>query len=315
MSRYLITGGAGFIGSNLTERLLKDGQEVRILDNFESGQRKNVEPFGNDIELIEGDIRDVDLVTQSMQGIDYVLHQAALGSVPRSIKNPVETNDVNANGTLNILIAARDAGVKKLVFASSSSIYGPTEVLPKVENMPPNPVSPYALSKYAGEKYCQLFYELYGLPTVCLRYFNIFGPRQDPNSQYAAVVPKFTMALLEEQPPIIFGDGEQSRDFTYIENAIQANLLAAKSSDQASGKVFNVGCGTRITLNELFQSIARLTGTNIAPEHTETREGDVRHSLADIEQAKSLLGYNPEISIEEGLERTVAWYQSGSPVA
>jgi UDP-glucose 4-epimerase len=307
---FLVTGGAGFIGSNLVERLLQQGHRVRVLDNFDSGRRENLEEFSDDVELIEGDLRDLDTVKKSVQGVSVVLHQAALGSVPRSIEDPATTNDVNANGTLNMLLAARDADVERFVFASSSSIYGPTEELPKHEAMPPNPVSPYALSKYSGEKYCQLFYKLYGLPTVALRYFNIFGPRQDPNSQYAAVVPLFATHMMAGTQPLIFGDGEQSRDFTYIENAIQANLLAANSTEKAFGKVCNVGCGYRITLNELAQNLADLIGVEHNPTYTEPRIGDVKHSLAAIEDAKSFLDYEPAIDITEGLKRTVDWYRA-----
>lgn len=306
---YLVTGGAGFIGSHLVEELVKQGQGVRVIDNLSTGKKENIKPFLEKIEFTEGDIRDLELVRAAMDGVDYVLHQAAVPSVPRSVKDPLISNSVNVEGTLNILVAARDADVKRVVYASSSSVYGDTPVLPKHEDMKQEPRSPYAVSKLGGELYCQAFYHVYGLETVALRYFNVFGPRQDPKSQYAAVVPKFITALLHVETPTIFGDGEQSRDFTYIENVVAANLLATKASGVA-GEVFNIACGERITINELACMLADIIGVNIEPEHTPPRPGDVLHSLADISKAKELLGYEVKVSTPEGLEQTVEWYKS-----
>lgn len=309
MTRSLVTGGAGFIGSNLVERLLHEGHEVRVLDNYETGNKDNLTEFLNDIELFEGDIRDAALVKRAISGADFVFHQAALSSVPRSIADPIASNAVNVDGTLNVLMAAREANVQKVVYASSSSIYGPTEVLPKEESMPPNPISPYALAKFAGEKYCQIFSDLYDLPTVCLRYFNIFGPRQDPKSEYAAVVPLFITNLLSGQPIQIYGNGEQSRDFTYIENAINANLLAATASKEADGEIFNVGCNARATLNTLVNLMGELIGIEVSPEYHPPRLGDVKHSLADVSKAQRLLNFNPKVDLKQGLEHTIDWFQ------
>ncbi len=306
---YLVTGGAGFIGSHLVEELVKQGEDVRVLDNLSTGKKKNIEPFLSKIEFVEGDIRELELVKKAMDGVDYVLHQAAVPSVPRSVKDPLTSNSANVEGTLNVLIAARDAGVKRVVYASSSSVYGDTPVLPKHEEMKQAPRSPYAVSKLAGELYCQAFYHVYGLETVALRYFNVFGPWQDPESQYAAVVPKFITALLHSEPPMIFGDGEQSRDFTYIENVVEANLLAAKAPGVAA-EVCNIACGERITINELARMLAEIIGVNIEPEHTPPRSGDVRDSLADISKAKRLLGYEGAVAVREGLEQTVEWYKN-----
>lgn len=307
---YLVTGGAGFIGSHIVERLVREGHKVRVIDNLSTGNKENIEPFVEEIEFIEGDIRDLELVREAMEGVDYVLHQAAVPSVPRSVKDPLMTNAANVDGTLNILITARDTGVKRVVYASSSSAYGDAPILPKHEEMKPEPRSPYAVSKLAGELYCQAFYHVYGLETVALRYFNVFGPRQDPESQYAAVVPKFIMALLSGEPPTIFGDGEQSRDFTYIENVVEANLLAAEAPD-AAGEVFNIACGERITVNELTRLLAEIAGANpeLKPEYAPQRPGDVRHSLADISKAGRLLGYEVKVSASEGLKQAVEWYR------
>jgi len=308
---YLVTGGAGFIGSHLVERLLKEGHRVRVIDDLSTGKKENIKPFLGEIEFIKGDIRDLELVRETMEGVDYVLHQAAVPSVPRSVKDPLTTNVANVDGTLNILIAARDAGVKRVVYASSSSIYGDTPNLPKHEGMRPEPRSPYAASKLAGELYCQAFYSVYGLETVALRYFNVFGPRQDPESQYAAVVPRFITALLQGRPPTIFGDGEQSRDFTYVENVVEANLLAAKAPGVA-GEVFNIACGGQITVNELARLLVEIVGVNpqLKPRYAPPRPGDVRHSLADISKVRELLGYEVKVSTREGLERTVEWYKN-----
>ena len=288
---------------------MKQGQRVRVIDNLSTGKKKNIKPFLEEIEFIEGDIRDLGLVRKTMDRVEYVFHEAAVPSVPRSVKDPLTSNSVNVEGTLNILIAARDAGVKRVVYASSSSVYGDTPVLPKHEDMKQEPRSPYAVSKLGGELYCQAFYHVYGLETVALRYFNVFGPWQDPKSQYAAVVPKFITSLLHGEPPTIFGDGEQSRDFTYIENVIEANLLAAKAPGVA-GEVFNIACGTRITINQLASILDELLAVSVAVEHTSPRPGDVRDSLADISKAIKLLGYGAEVSTREGLARTVKWYQN-----
>ncbi len=309
MARYLITGGAGFIGSHLARTLLSLGEEVVVLDDLSTGKRENLGDIMDRVKLIVGDICDIGRVKEAMEGIDYVFHQAAVVSVPRSIDEPVRTNEVNVDGTLNCLLVARDVKAKRFVFAASSSAYGDSPKLPKHEDMTPRPLSPYGVSKLVGEMYCRVFYEVYGLPTVSLRYFNIFGPYQDPHSQYAAVVPIFITRLLKGESPQVFGDGEQSRDFTYIDNAVQANLLATRS-DKADGKTINVACGTQYTLNELAKNLKRLTGSDIDPTHDEPRAGDIKHSLGDISRASSLLGYSPKISFEEGLERTVAWFKS-----
>jgi nucleoside-diphosphate-sugar epimerase len=306
MSVYLVTGGAGFIGSNIVEELVRRGERVRILDNFSTGKRENVVPFQEGIELIEGDLRHLDTVRSATEGIDYILHQGALPSVQKSIDNPLDTDESNVRGTLNLLVAARDAGVKKVMYASSSAIYGDTPTLPKTEEMKPAPLSPYAVSKLAGEHYCQVFYQVYGLETVALRYFNVFGPKQDPTSQYAAVIPKFVTAMLRGEQPVIYGDGEQSRDFSYVTNVVQANLLAA-TAPGVGGQVFNIACGQRYNLLELVATINRILGTDIAPVHTAPRVGDVRHSLADIVRAREMLGYQVEVEFEEGLRRLIAW--------
>ena len=308
MAFFLVTGGAGFIGSHIIEELLRRKHRVRVLDNFSTGKRENLEVFLPKIDLVEGDIRDSVTVKEAVRGVDYALHQAALASVPRSIDNPLETNEVNIQGTLNLLVAAKDAQVKRFVLASSSSVYGPALRLPKRELMKPNPVSPYAITKLTGEKYCQAFFNLYGLETVCLRYFNVFGPRQDPNSQYAAVVPRFILAMLDHRSPTIYGDGEQSRDFSYVSNVVEANILAC-TAPEAVGQVINVACGERYTVNELFACLRRLLGVDLSPQHVDSRLGDVRHSLADISRAGKFIGYRPRVTIEEGLERTVTWFK------
>jgi nucleoside-diphosphate-sugar epimerase len=310
VSKVLVTGGAGFIGSNLTEALLKKGHRVRVVDNFSSGKKENLifnEQYST-LEMIEGDIRDFTLCQRVMKDIEYVFHQAALPSVQRSVEDPLNSNSVNVEGTLNILISARDARVKKVIYASSSSIYGDTPTLPKKEDMPPNPLSPYALQKYVGEKYCWLFFQLYGLETISLRYFNIFGPKQDPTSIYSAVIPKFIDALVKGDPPIIFGDGEQSRDFTYIDNVVQANLLAM-ATDHLNGEVVNIACGKRISLKQLLTILKDILGSKVCPEYQEPRIGDVKHSLADISKGKKLLNYVPQVETEVGLKRTVEFFQ------
>lgn len=307
MMRYLITGGGGFIGSHLVEAALRRGRQVRVLDNFSTGRRENLRPFLADVELIEGDVRSAADVERAVSGVEVVLHQAALPSVPRSIQDPLTTNDVNVTGTLNVLHAARKAGVQRVVYASSSSVYGDTPTLPKVETMPSNPMSPYAVSKLAGEQYGKAFAQVYGLETVALRYFNIFGPRQDPTSQYSAVIPKFITQMLRSERPIIYGDGEQSRDFTYIGNAVQANLLAAEA-DGVGGLIANCACGATATLNQLVASLNGILGMDLVPEYTDPRSGDIRHSFADITLAKEKLEYEPEVNLLEGLERTVSFF-------
>jgi UDP-glucose 4-epimerase len=310
MSRILVTGGAGFIGSNLTEALLKQGHWVWVLDNFSTGKRENL-VFDKEypsLEIIDGDIRDLAICRKVMKDIEVVFHQAALPSVQRSVEDPLISNSVNVEGTLNILLSSRDTGVKRLIYASSSSIYGDTPTLPKQEEMPPNPLSPYALQKYIGEHYCRLFFQLYGLETVSLRYFNVFGPKQDPNSIYSAVIPRFIDALLEGHPPIVFGDGEQSRDFTYIDNVIQANLLAMHV-DRLNGEPINIACGKRTSLNQLLAILYDIFGTKVSPIYQEPRKGDVRHSLADIRKGKQILNYEPNVGIEAGLKKTVEYFK------
>jgi UDP-glucose 4-epimerase len=303
MKRVIVTGGAGFIGSNLAEYLYSQGYHVIILDDFHTGNPANISSILklDDVEFIEGSIMDTDLLQRVFEGIDYIFHQAAIPSVPRSIDNPEASHMVNATGTLNVLQSARKAGVKKVVYASSSSVYGDTPVLPKLEDMPTKPMSPYAVSKLTGEQYCQVFTYVYGLPTASLRYFNVYGPKQDPNSQYAAVIPKFITRIARGESPIIYGDGEQSRDFTYIKDVLKANLLAATS--EATG-VYNIGRGERNTINRLVEIITNLMDSNIKPIYEKPRPGDVLHSLADITRARSF-GYNPAYSLEEGLKETI----------
>lgn len=305
---YLVTGGAGFIGSHIVERLVREGHNVRVLDNLVSGHESNLDSFRGGLELIRGDIRDAQLVKEATKGVDVVFHEAALGSVPRSVADPVTTHDVNITGTLNVLLAARDAGAKRVVYASSSSVYGETPVLPKVEEMTPQPLSPYALSKLAGEHYASVFNHVYGFEIVALRYFNIFGPRQDPESQYAAVIPRFITALLEGKPPVVYGDGLQSRDFTYVENVVNANLKAAEAEGVA-GRAFNVACGGRYTLLDLLTRVKEILGSDIEPVHEAARPGDVRDSQASVEAAKRAFGYSVSVDFEEGLRRTVDWYR------
>lgn len=308
MERYLVTGGAGFIGSNIAEELVNREAEVRVIDNFLTGKRENIAAFLDKIEFIEGDIRDFEICRRALKEVDFVLHQAALPSVPRSIEDPLLANDINIKGTLNLLLASKEAKVQKFVFATSSSVYGEDPRLPKKEDMVPKPLSPYALTKLVGEMYCQIFNQLHGISTICLRYFNIFGPRQDPFSQYAAVIPNFINITLNGENPVIFGDGGQSRDFTYVANVVEANILAAKAHD-VSGAVINIACGERTTVNSLADKINEILDGNIKPIHDKPRPGDVRHSFADISKAKKILKYTPRISFREGLERTIRWYQ------
>lgn len=304
MAQYLVTGAAGFIGSNICEELLRRGEQVRALDNLATGRKSNIEPFLDQIEFIQGDINDTQMLAEAMSGIDYVLHQAALPSVPRSVEDPLAAHEANATGTLKVLIAARDVGVKRVVFASSSSVYGESLTLPKREDMPTQPLSPYAVNKLAGEEYCKVFARVYGLPAVALRYFNVFGPRQDPKSQYAAAIPGIAAAMLRGQAPTIYGDGLQTRDFTYVSNVVNANLLAC-DRDDAVGLAINVACGQRISLLDLVGQLNTLLGTHIEPIFAPERAGDVKHSLADISLAESTLGYRTEVDFNEGLARTL----------
>ncbi len=307
MASYLVTGGAGFIGSHIVEALVERNESVVVLDNLSTGKAENLADWRSRLTFIEGDLRDMDMVRKACRGADYVLHQGALPSVPRSIADPVASNEVNVTGTLNVLVAAREAGVRRVVYAGSSSAYGDTPTLPKRESMPANPLSPYAITKYTGELYCQVFPRLYGLETVVLRYFNVFGPRQDPASQYAAVIPKFITALQRGEAPAIYGDGEQSRDFTYVGNVVAANLLAC-TAPGAVGQVINIACGARITLNKLVEILRGILGADCVPQYAPARPGDVKHSLADTTRATELLGYTVSVPLEEGLARTAQWF-------
>ncbi len=303
--RYVVTGGAGFIGSHLVEHLARRGDDVVVVDDFSTGKRENIAAWLDSIELVEGSITDPYVCARAIAGADYVLHQAALPSVPRSIKDPVASHAVNATGTLNVLIAARDAGVKRVVYAASSSAYGNTPELPKREEMVARPLSPYAVAKLSGEQYCRAFHASFQVPTVALRYFNVFGPRQDPTSQYAAVVPKFITLALANEAPTIFGDGNQTRDFTNVANVVRANLLACEAGPAAFGEVFNVGCGERISVNELWQRIRTLTGAEVDARHEPSRTGDVRDSLASLDRIRAILGYEPVVSVTQGLAALV----------
>jgi UDP-glucose 4-epimerase len=307
VAHYLVTGGAGFIGSNIIERLGELGEQVRVLDDFSTGKRENIAPWLDRIELIAGDIRDLETVRRAVTGADYVLHQAALPSVAWSVDDPSRTHDVNATGTLNLLVASRDAGVKRLVYASSCAVYGDGPELPKREDMPTDPISPYAVSKLVGENYCRAFGQVYDLETVCLRYFNVFGPRQDPACQYAAVIPKFITAMLNGEQPVVYGDGLQSRDFVYVGNVVAANLLACHSPGSVGG-VFNVACGARFTLLDLLEALEHITGRPAQPRFDLPQPGDVRHSVAAIDKARDWLNYAPRVGFEEGLRQTVDFY-------
>jgi nucleoside-diphosphate-sugar epimerase len=311
MALFVVTGGGGFIGSNLVEAILAKGDAVRVLDNFETGRRENLAAASSwakagagSFELLEGDIRDMATCRQAVTGADYVLHQAAIPSVQRSVKDPVASNGVNVSGTLNLLVASRDEKVKRFVMASSSSLYGESETLPKVETMAPAPISPYGLQKLAGETYCGIFHRLYGLPAIALRYFNVFGPRQDPTSEYSAVIPLFITAIKRQARPTIYGDGEQTRDFSHIANVVQANLRACEAGPDAHGGAFNIACGERISLNELVKILGEFAGRKVEPLYAPHRPGDIKHSLASIEKAQRLLGYRPEILVRDGLRRT-----------
>jgi UDP-glucose 4-epimerase len=307
MSTFLVTGGTGFIGSNLTVALVKLGHKVKVLDNFSTGNLDNLQPVLEEIEVQKGDLRSLSDVRRAVAGVEVVFHQGALPSIPRSIADPLTTNDVNVSGTLNVFLASRDAGVRRVVYASSSSVYGENNVLPKHESMPSRPMSPYAATKLTGEVYGKIYYELYGLETVGLRYFNVFGPRQDPESEYAAVIPRFIDMLLKRKPPVVYGDGEQSRDFTFIDDVVRANLMSRQAAG-AAGEIFNIACGNRITLNELLRGLMNITGSKVDVIYSETRPGDVKHSMASIKKASEVLGYFPKTGIEEGLRLTIEWF-------
>jgi nucleoside-diphosphate-sugar epimerase len=313
MATYLVTGGAGFIGSHLVEELVRRGERVRVVDNLSTGKRHNIAPLPS-VEFVEGDLADLEVARRTVAGIDYVLHQAAIPSVPRSVQDPITSNRANIDGSLNILVAARDAGVKRLVYAGSSSAYGDTPTLPKIETMPTAPLSPYALQKLVAEQYCQMFTRLYGLETVTIRYFNVFGPRQDPSSPYSGVISLFISALCEGRQPTIYGDGEHTRDFTYVANVVDG-VLRACTAPGASGEIINVATGGRISLNTLFKTICDLVKASVEPIYAPPRPGDVKDSQADISKARRVLGYEPIVSFEEGLARTVAWYRDSHVTA
>jgi nucleoside-diphosphate-sugar epimerase len=308
MAQYLVTGGAGFIGSHLAEELVRRGERVRVVDSFITGKRQNLAHLQG-VDLIEGDLADLDVARRAVEGMEYVLHQAAIPSVPRSVQDPITSNRANIDASLNVLVAARDAGVRRVVYAGSSSAYGNSPTLPKVETMPTAPLSPYALQKLVAEQYCQMFTRLYGLETVTIRYFNVFGPRQDPSSPYSGVISLFIRALVEGQRPTIYGDGEHTRDFTYVANVVDG-VLRACEAPAASGEVINVATGGRISLNQLFHAVKELTGATGDPVYAEPRPGDVRDSQADIEKARRVLGYEPIVGFAQGLEKTVAWFRT-----
>lgn len=311
MSNFLVTGGAGFIGSHLCEALVARGERVRVVDNLSTGKRSNLAHFGDVVEFIEGDLADIDVARRAVEGCEFVLHQAAIPSVPRSVKDPITSNRANIDATLNVAVAARDAGIRRIVYAGSSSAYGNTPTLPKHEDMPTAPLSPYALQKLVGEQYLRLFTKLYGLETVTIRYFNVFGPRQDPSSPYSGVISLFVSALVDGRRPTIYGDGEHTRDFTFVANVVDGVLRACTASG-ASGEVINVATGGRVSLNQLFSTIRDLTDARVEPIYASPREGDVKDSQADISKAERLLGYKPIVSFEEGLRRTLEWYKAGS---
>ncbi len=306
---YLVTGGAGFIGSHIVEALVGKGERVRVIDNLSTGKRENLQHLMDEIEFIEEDLRDPKAAAQAVTGVDFILHQAAIPSVPRSIEDPLGTTENNLTGTLHLLMAARDAGVRRVVYASSSSVYGDSPALPKREDFLPSPLSPYAVSKLSGEYYCQVFHQLYGLETVSLRYFNVFGPRQDPLSPYAAVIPKFITRALVKEPLVVYGDGEQSRDFSFVADVVEANFLACRAKDIA-GEEFNVGSGEHTSLNQLVKALKELIAPDLRVEYTKPLPGDVRHSLAGIEKAQRLMGFAPKIPFSEGLRRTAAWFRA-----
>ena len=308
MANYLVTGGAGFIGSHIVTALVEQGESVRVLDNFATGKRGNLAHVANRFELIEGDLRNPDDCSRACKDMDIVLHQGAVPSVPKSVEDPVTTHQVNVDGTFNLLNAARLAGVRRVVYAASSSAYGDTPTLPKHEGIVPQPLSPYAVHKLVGEAYCRAFYECYGLETLALRYFNVFGPRQDPKSQYAAAIPAFVTAVLSDQPPTIYGDGEQTRDFTFVENVVHANLLGARAA-KTCGETINIACGERISINRIVARINEYLAKNVRPAYEPKRPGDVRDSLADITLARQVIGFEPKVLFDEGLRRSIDWYR------
>ncbi len=309
MEKFLVTGGAGFIGSNICKSLVSQDCYVRVLDNLLTGKKQNLNGLLDKIDFIEADMGDVDVAQKAMEGIDVVLHQGALPSVPRSVDDPAATHQHCVDATFTLLMAAKDAKVKRFVYAASSSAYGDTPTLPKVESMPVNPLSPYAVGKLVGEYYCSVFSKVFGLETISLRYFNVFGPQQDPTSQYAAAIPAFVTAILKDQPPTIYGDGEQSRDFTYVDNVVRANLLAARA-DKTNGEVVNIACGESVTVNEIIDMINQITGKSVEPKYDPPRKGDVKHSLADITRATELIGYTPVVPFGDGLEKAIQWYRA-----
>jgi nucleoside-diphosphate-sugar epimerase len=308
MAKYLVTGGAGFIGSHIVERLVRDGESVRVLDNFATGKRQNLAPFAGKIELHEGDLRNPQDCAKACAGVEIIFHEGAVPSVPKSVEDPTTSHQANVDGTFNILLAARDAGCRRLVFAASSSAYGDQPELPKRETARPDPLSPYAVNKLLGEYYLSVFYKCYGLETLSLRYFNVFGPRQDPKSQYAAAIPAFVTSILRDTPPTIYGDGEQTRDFTFIDNVVHANLLAAKAP-KLSGEVVNIACGERVSVNQIIGTINQLLGKNIKSNHVPERAGDVKHSLADISLARKVIGFEPVVNFADGLRMAIDWYK------
>jgi UDP-glucose 4-epimerase len=308
MDKFLVTGGAGFIGSNICRKLVSQDCFVRVVDNLLTGKKSNLADIFNKIEFVEADMGDENVARSVMKDVNVVLHQGALPSVPRSVDDPVATHRHCVDATFTLLLAARDAGIKRFVYASSSAAYGDTPTLPKVETIPPSPLSPYAVGKLVGEYYCSVFYQVYGLDTISLRYFNVFGPYQDPNSEYAAVIPALVTAMLNDKSPTIYGDGQQSRDFTYIDNVVEANLLAARAK-QTKGNVINIACGLAVTVNAIIDAINGLLGKNVKPTYTDPRPGDLKHSLADIALAKNLIGYKPIIPFQQGLEKAVSWYR------
>ena len=314
---YVVTGGAGFIGSHLVEHLVTaaGGHRVTVLDNFSTGKRENLAPWLDQIRVVEGSVTDPDACRDAIAGADFVLHQAALPSVPRSLRDPVASHEANTTGTLNVLIAARDAHVKRVVYAASSSAYGNTAELPKREEMLPRPLSPYAAAKYAGEQYCRAFHASFGVGTIALRYFNVFGPRQDPTSQYAAVIPKFIMCADAGEPPTIFGDGEQTRDFTFVRNVVRANLLACEAPAAALGEAYNVGCGERVSVNALWRKIRDMLGATVEARYEPSRTGDVRDSLASLDRVRAMLGYTPVVALDDGLRETVRALTGREPAA
>ena len=308
MEKFLVTGGAGFIGSNICKRLVSEGCFVRVLDNLLTGKKSNLAGIVDKIEFIEADMGDSDVARSAMKDIDVILHQGALPSVPLSVDNPAATHRHCVDATFTLLLAARDAGVKRFVYAASSSAYGDTPTLPKVETMPTSPLSPYAVAKLVGEYYCSVFYKVFGLETISLRYFNVFGPHQDPTSQYAAAIPAFVTAILKDEPPTVYGDGEQSRDFTYIDNVVHANLLAART-EQTRGDVINIACGRAITVNAIIELINQVVGKEVKPNYADPRPGDVKHSLADITRAQDLIHFDPIVPFDEGLRKAIEWYR------